>query len=144
VTSFKVLLSFLMIDSNRSHYHAYIVEKRAFCSFVSLKKNKTCGVKQKSKRFKVIFKREKEWWCVIAYNPQALGLNVFGLMKWIPYSPPFIPDKTIVTRTSSGNTTESCVWVWFVSYDIRKTRSHTCIYFKRITNQRKQSLPLSK
>lgn len=45
-------------------------------------------MKQKPYSFGVTFKSEKEGWCVIVYiTPQALGLNVFGLMKLIPYSP---------------------------------------------------------
>lgn len=90
-----------MIDSHRSHYALYCKEKSIllFC-FAS---RKTRRMKQESYRFRVIFKREKEWWCVIVYNPQALGLNVFGLMKWIPYSHPSSPTR----QSSPGQALET-------------------------------------
>lgn len=81
-------------------------------------------MKQKPYSFGVTFKSEKEGWCVIVYiTPQALGLNVFGLMKLIPYSPTLhLSQKTTVIRPSSGNMGELCIWL--VCYNIHKTHSH--------------------
>lgn len=67
---------------------------------------------------------KQEWWCVIVYNPQALGLNVFGLMKWIPYSP------TLLFRQDNRHPDK--LWKhgrivrlgWFVMTSAKLTRSH--------------------